>query len=159
MPKLLEKKTNRLSNQVSLHTIGYEGRDIDEFVNRLRDFGIGVLVDVRDIPLSRKEGFSKTPLSQYLKENNIEYVHLKELGSPKPLREKVKSDGDYEYFFKEYSVYIQTQGQAVEDLYQITINNNSCIMCFERDPFSCHRLIVAQEIKKKDGNGLTIKHI
>ena len=159
MTQLLERKTTQLSQQLSLYTIGYEGRDIDEFINRLRDFGINILVDVRDIPLSRKKGFSKTPLSQYLKENNIEYIHLKELGSPKNLREKVKDDADYEYFFKEYSEYIQTQNQVVEDLYQIIINNNSCIMCFERDPFSCHRLIVAEEIKKKDGNDLIIKHI
>jgi uncharacterized protein (DUF488 family) len=159
MTQLSEQRRFCLSHQVSLHTIGYEGRDIDGFISQLQGSGINTLIDVRDIPLSRKKGFSKTPLSERLKENNIEYIHLKELGSPKNLREKVKSDGDYEYFFNEYLEYIQTQAQTIEDLYQIIINNNSCIMCFEKDPFICHRLIVAEELKRKDGNSLTINHI
>lgn len=159
MAQLLEQKTYLLPQRLSLHTIGYEGRDIDGFISELQESGIDTLVDVRDIPLSRKKGFSKTPLSERLKENNIEYIHLKELGSPKDLREKVKADGDYEYFFNEYSEYIQTQTQVMENLYRVVINNNSCIMCFEKDPSTCHRLILAQELKRKDGDSLTINHI
>lgn len=143
----------------SLYTIGYEGRDVEEFTSRLKDYGIQTLVDVRDIPLSRKKGFSKTPLAEHLQEEGIEYIHIKKLGSPKPLRDKVREDGDYEYFYKEYTTYIQSQGESVETLYKIVIKNSSCIMCYEREPDSCHRRAVAEEIKKRDGNGLAIQHI
>jgi uncharacterized protein (DUF488 family) len=44
-------------------TIGYEGRDIDEFVICLKDFNITRLIDVRELPLSRKRGFSKSTLA------------------------------------------------------------------------------------------------
>lgn len=43
-----------------LLTIGYEGRKIDEFIERLKEFNISRLIDVREIPFSRKPGFSKT---------------------------------------------------------------------------------------------------
>jgi hypothetical protein len=38
----------------SLFTIGYEGRTIDELVDRLRAAGIERVVDVRELPLSRR---------------------------------------------------------------------------------------------------------
>jgi uncharacterized protein (DUF488 family) len=160
MRQAMEERTSRLAQNTALFTIGYEGRDLEEFAERLKDFGIETLVDVRDIPVSRKKGFSKTPLSQYLQEVGIEYVHLKQLGTPKELREKVKEDGDYDYFYKEYSDYIRSQQDTVETLHEIVISSvNTCIMCYERDPYSCHRLVVAEEVKKRDGNALAIQHI
>lgn len=106
MSQVMEGNKARLAQNTVLFTIGYEGRDLEEFADRLKNFDVDTLVDVRDIPLSRKKGFSKTPLSQYLQEVGIEYIHIKPLGSPKELREKVKEDGDYEYFYQEFSDYI-----------------------------------------------------
>lgn len=143
----------------SLYTIGYQGRSLEEFVNQLRHFGISILVDVREVAFSRKKGFSKVPLSQYLKEYDIEYSHFKELGSPKPLRQKIRLDGDYDYFFEKYSRYIRSQIIIIEELYRIILSKTCCIMCYEREPRNCHRSIVAKEIKRRDDNGLMIKHI
>ncbi len=70
-----------------LFTIGYEGRDIDEFVSLLKDNGITRLIDVREIPFSRKKGFSKSRLNERLQNENIDYVHIKALGSPSEIRE------------------------------------------------------------------------
>ena len=33
------------------------------------------------------------------------------------------------------------------------------LLCFERDPELCHRKIVAEEVKKRNNNGLRINHI
>ncbi len=143
----------------SLYTIGYEGKGLDEFVNQLKHFGISILVDVREVPFSRKKGFSKVPLSQYLKEYDIEYLHFRELGSPKPLRQKIRLDGDYDYFFEKYSRYIKSQIKITEELYRIILSKTCCIMCYEKEPRNCHRSIVAEEMERRDGNGLMIKHI
>ncbi|MDO8525911.1 MAG: DUF488 domain-containing protein [Candidatus Omnitrophota bacterium] len=156
---VLEDRKTGLEQKTALYTIGYEGRGLEEFTSRLKDYGVEVLVDVRDVPLSRKKGFSKTPLSQYLEEEGIDYIHLKSLGSPKDIRDKVKTDGDYKYFYTAYSSYIKSQQDSVKTLHQIVVNSSVCIMCYERDPYSCHRLVVAEEVKKKDGNGLAVKHI
>ncbi|MGB8225297.1 MAG: DUF488 domain-containing protein [Sedimentisphaerales bacterium] len=145
--------------QYELLTIGYEGREIDEFVLRLKSFNVTHLIDVREIPLSRKKGFSKSTLGQRLKDENIEYIHEKPLGSPAAIRNKLKSDWDYEYFFKAYSAYLSKNMDAVKKVYQYLFDGVTCIMCFERFPEKCHRSIVADKIKEYDGNGLKIIHI
>ncbi len=145
--------------QYELLTIGYEGREIDEFVNRLKSFSVTRLIDVREIPLSRKKGFSKSILGERLKDEHIEYVHAKPLGSPATIRNKLKSDWDYKYFFKAYSEYLSRNMDAVKRVHQFLFEGVTCIMCFERFPEKCHRSIVADKIKEYDGNGLKIKHI
>ena len=61
-------------------TIGYEGRDIDEFLNTLLKEGVEVLIDVRYNPFSMKFSFTKNKLKNYLENVGIEYVHMPELG-------------------------------------------------------------------------------
>ncbi|MDA8078742.1 MAG: DUF488 domain-containing protein [Nitrospiraceae bacterium] len=145
---------------VSVFTIGYEKSTIDEFISRLRRHNITVLVDVREIPASRKPGFSKSRLAETLENHNITYIHVKELGSPKSLRTKLHQNNDYESFFDEYSAYIDSQLEIVKELYEeIVSQETSCLMCMERFPEYCHRRVVADKIKEIDGNGLRIMHI
>ena len=142
-----------------LFTIGYEGRAIDEFIDRLKQFNVSRLIDVREIPFSRKPGFSKSSLRERLEGENIEYVHVKALGSPSSIRNKLKTDGDYDYFFKGYDEYLSQNMHVIREAYQYIRDGVNCIMCFERFPDKCHRNVVADKIKECDGNGLKIKHI
>jgi hypothetical protein len=71
-----------------LFTVGYEGRSVDELLDELRAAGVERLVDVRELPLSQRRGFSKTALGDALREAGILYVHVKALGNPKPNRER-----------------------------------------------------------------------
>ena len=144
---------------LKLLTIGYEGREIDEFINRLKRFNISRLIDVREIPLSRKRGFSKSALRERREDENIEYVHVKALGSSSTIRNKLKSDRDYDYFFKAYSNYLSQNMEVLIEVYQFISDGINCIMCYERMPEKCHRSTVADKIKEYDGNGLKIKHI
>ena len=144
---------------MSLYTVGYENRTLAEFTAYLKNHGISTLVDVREIPLSRKKGFSKTALSKHLEDSDIHYIHFKELGSPKQLRHKVREDGDFNYFFSEYSGYIKTKQQIIAQLHHIVSEGTSCVMCYEASSEYCHRRVVADEVKKHDGNGLKIEHI
>jgi uncharacterized protein (DUF488 family) len=57
-----------------LLTIGYEGRTIEEFVGELLAGSVETLIDVRELPLSRKRGFSKRALSTELAAAGIEYA-------------------------------------------------------------------------------------
>jgi uncharacterized protein (DUF488 family) len=70
-----------------LYTIGYEGADIDRFIATLKAVEVTVVADVRAVALSRKRGFSKTALRARLAAEGIAYVHLVELGDPKPGRD------------------------------------------------------------------------
>lgn len=140
-------------------TIGYEGRDIDDFVIRLKDYHITRLIDVRELPLSRKRGFSKSVLSARLESENIQYVHIRSLGSPSDIRHQLKGDHDYERFFEAIDHYLDENEPSLLEAYRLIKDGLSCIMCFERKPEMCHRSAVVQKIKEIDGNGLIILHI
>ena len=142
-----------------LYTIGYESKSIDDLISQLKSHDISTLVDVREIPISRKKGFSKTVFSEYLNKNGIEYIHLKKLGSPKNIRKELKQNKDYFSFFEKYLEYIQLHKNIINDLYKIILEKNCCIMCYENLPFKCHRKIICDEIEKIDGNGLRIEHL
>jgi hypothetical protein len=45
---------------MNIYTVGYEGVALEEFLLQLRRAWVQTIVDVRDVPLSRKRGFSKT---------------------------------------------------------------------------------------------------
>ncbi|MCL4456697.1 MAG: DUF488 domain-containing protein [Nitrospirae bacterium] len=145
---------------ITVFTIGYEERTIDEFLGRLKKHKIKTLIDVREIPFSRKRDFSKSKINEHLQSAGIKYIHIGKLGSPKHLREKLKKDKDYDAFFDGYRTYIETLNGDMEELYEEVITNRvSCFMCMERDPLKCHRMVVAKKIKEIDGNGLVITHI
>ena len=127
-----------------LFTIGYEGRDIREFVDRLKTHNVARLLDIRQVPFSRKKGFSKSALQEILESENIEYVHLQSLGTPTALRNELKENKDYDYFFDAYGKYLSKHLEAVKEAYKFLSEGTNCIMCFERHPHECHRQVVAK---------------
>ena len=76
---------------MKLFTIGYEGRTQPDTIARLTDAGVKVLIDVRAIAASRRAGFSKTLLAASLNEAGVDYVHLRQLGTPKPGRQAAQA--------------------------------------------------------------------
>lgn len=142
-----------------LFTMGYEGREIDEFVERLKQYGITRLIDIRDLPLSRKKGFSKSSLQERLGREGIDYVHSKTLGCPPPIRNQVKADGDYDWFYKAYSQFLSENMDVIAGLRRYLSDGNVCLMCYERSHEECHRSIVASRIREYFGKGVQIKHI
>jgi uncharacterized protein (DUF488 family) len=132
----------------TVYTIGYEGTDIERFVQTLKAVGIEVLADVRAVALSRKKGFSKTALRNTLAEAGIEYVHFNALGDPKPGREAARA-GKYDLFRKIYGEHLSTlEAQAALQELEIAVQvKSTCLLCFERDPNVCHRSIVTEALR------------
>jgi uncharacterized protein (DUF488 family) len=60
---------------------------------------VRLLIDVRELPTSRRKGFAKSALSSALAAADIGYLHLKGLGDPKPGRDAARA-GDYAGFLK-----------------------------------------------------------
>jgi uncharacterized protein (DUF488 family) len=146
-----------MSNQ--LFTIGYEGLDTAAFLDCLAANGVACVLDVRENPFSRKLGFSKGPLSRALEDRGIQYVHLRELGTPRPLRDAVKSDGDYERFFHEMQGYLATRQEAIEQACDHARAATCCLLCYEASVDNCHRKIVAQMIQERIGEQLDVIHL
>ena len=131
-----------------IYTIGYEGTDIDRFIATLKTVAVSRVADVRAVALSRKMGFSKKALSARLAEADIEYVHLSELGDPKPGREAARA-GLFDKFRAIYESHMRTESAqtSLRELVSLAAEKSTCLLCFERDPMTCHRSIVAGELK------------
>ncbi len=141
-----------------LFTIGYEKRSIEKFIRNLKENNIDVLVDIRAVPHSRNKDYAKKNLEFILNKNDIEYLLTRELGSPEDLRKKVKSDRDYEYFFREYDKFLEGKKEYLMELINIAGKNSICLLCFEADINRCHRRSVAGRMAEISG-GLEIIHL
>lgn len=133
-----------------LFTIGYEGATMEAFLGTLRDHRVGLLVDVRQAPVSRRPGFSRRSLAATLAEAGIDYRHEGALGAPKPLRDQVRADGDYETFFRRYEAHLEEQYDRLIALVA-GLAGNVALMCYERNVAECHRACVAREIARRTG--------
>jgi len=134
-----------------LYTIGYEKRGVDDFLRILLENEIDLLVDIRAVPHSRIKEFTKKNLEKSLLESGIEYLLIKELGSPKELRDKVRADGDYDYFFDEYDKFLENNNKHLTTLQNLIKSRKACLFCYEADADRCHRKSVAGKLKKQDG--------
>ena len=139
-----------------LFTIGYEGAELADFIATLRQAGVTTLLDVRELPLSRKKGFSKRALGEAMLAAGIAYRHERDLGSPKTIRQRLHSDGDYEQFFESFSTYLRQQRPLLKELAG-SLGGKVALMCFERDPATCHRSVVARQLELLVG--LKTKHL
>ncbi len=132
---------------MTIFTIGYEGATVDEFLAALKCAGVERVIDVRQLPLSRRPGFSKSPLKAALAEAGIDYVHLKALGTPKPGRDAAKK-GDRATLEAVYAGQLElpeASAQAAQ-MRALAAEKPSALLCFERDPDMCHRtLLLAAE--------------
>lgn len=128
-------------------------------MSRLKEQRVEVLIDIREKPASRKPGFSKTPLRAALEDAGIEYVHIKELGSPSTIRYEYKSGGDKDSFFRAYRTYLKTQVDQLHTVLDAVRERTCCLMCLERHAMDCHRSAVSDMLRQLDGSGLTFAHI
>lgn len=131
-----------------LFTIGYEGATLDDFTATLKCAGVRFVVDIRDRPQSRRPGFSKTALAEALDESGIRYVHLGDLGDPKPGRDAARA-GDFTTFRRIFGGVLASDiGRlAIETVAKWAMEDNVCLLCYERNPDECHRKLVAHAVE------------
>ena len=139
-------------------TIGYEKATPDQVIAALQAARIETLVDIRQLPWSRRPGFSKGALSVKAAEAGIGYVHLKGLGTPAEGREANKA-GRMDDFAAIFHAHMSTDaaqadlGRAAE----LAASSRICLLCLEGDAKRCHRLIVADLLAERLAT--TVEHL
>jgi uncharacterized protein (DUF488 family) len=130
-----------------IFTIGYEGATVPEFVAALRKAGIERVIDVRALPLSRRPGFSKSPLKAALEEVGIEYVHLKALGTPSAGRTAARA-GRHSEMARIYAGQLELPEAMVQsaEMLELTAEKPSAVLCMEREPAHCHRTLLLKAV-------------
>jgi uncharacterized protein (DUF488 family) len=147
------KKRARLSG---LATIGYERVSLTGMLDTLTAAGVTLLLDVRELPVSRRKGFSKSSLSQALAKLGIGYEHARALGSPRDIRHRLRRDGDLERYFVDFRKYLKTQNTLLDDLAR-RLSGCVALLCFEREPAECHRSVVAAALASR--TRLRVEHL
>lgn len=128
---------------MKIFTIGYEATTMGEFIAALQQAGVGRVIDVRALPLSRRPGFSKNVLAASLREAGIDYVHLKHLGTPKEGRDAAKR-GDVATLTRVYETQLELPEAQAEAARMRALAQEvpSALLCFEREPGHCHRTLL-----------------
>lgn len=124
----------------TLFTIGYEGRALDEVIAMLSAEKIDRVIDIRALPLSRRRGFSKTPLGDALRAVGIEYVHMKEAGNP------YRKESD---LLAKYKKHIAKADDVVDAVAAAAKGKRVALLCYEAEPTECHRSLLAPRVAAK----------
>ncbi len=126
------------------YTLGTDHRDRHDFTRILIKYGIEVLFDVRRVPESGEEHFTRGGLDSLCSAQGISYVFLgNELGGPR--------DRDYRAWmatdsFKHWFGVIRSKLEK----------RVCCILCAERTPRRCHRRIIGDELAR---DGIDVVHL
>jgi uncharacterized protein (DUF488 family) len=130
-----------------IFTIGYEGATVPEVIAALRQAGVERMIDVRALPLSRRPGFSKSPLRAALAEAGIEYVHLKSLGTPSEGRTAARA-GRHADMARIYAGQLELPEAMVQsaEMLALAAEKPSALLCMEREPAHCHRSLLLKAV-------------
>jgi uncharacterized protein (DUF488 family) len=145
--------------QKTIYTIGHSTHSIEEFVAMLKSFQIELLADIRSYPGSgRYPHFNKEKLPFSLAENNIEYVHLRELGGRRKVNPDSCNTGWRLAAFRGYADYMETGNfkKAIKELERLASEKRVAYMCAEAVWWRCHRSLVSDYLKHE---GWTVLHI
>ena len=128
-------------------TIGYEAASWAGVRGALATAGIRRVIDVRDLPLSRRPGFSKRQLAAGLAEAGIAYTHLRALGTP-PAGRAAHRKRDMDSFWRIVDAKLATAeaALALAQAAAMAAEEPTCLICYEADPATCHRCRVVQLI-------------
>ncbi len=134
--------------------VGYEGLTISEYVQVLCDLQVSTLVDVRLNATSRKPGFSKTRLKDYLSDAGIQYLQYRELGNPKDNRKgfwDAPNTGSHIQSvnrFKNLVLCDDYKVSLLKNLKHMSQCENVALLCYEKEPAKCHRTVLIEMIRE-----------
>lgn len=142
----------------AVYTVGYEGMQVDGFLNLLLHCGIRRIIDVRRNAVSRRYGFYGSTLSRLVRKVGIKYRHEPEVGVPSEWRGHLETAQDLGQLFQRYGRELLPHVEdSVGDITRLVVSEASVLMCAEADPARCHRSILAQSVHQ--ATGLSVKDL
>ena len=145
------QKTSTKRKIQPLYTIGYEQAKPASVLGELKRARVQMLVDTRAVAASRRPGFSKRQLAAALDEAQIAYIHLQKLGTPAEGRTAARN-GDVDALWRIYDKHIKSkdaQDALGELIALIKSGKRIALLCYCRDPKTCHRSRIVANVKKR----------
>ena len=125
-----------------VYTIGHSTRSIEDLVELLRENAVGLLVDIRRYPVSRRyPHFTGPALAASLSQGGIEYRHEADLGGHRVPRPGSPNIGLRAAAFRGYADHMATPAfrAALARVEDAAASRPTAVMCAEADPRRCHR--------------------
>ncbi|MFH0901603.1 MAG: DUF488 domain-containing protein [Pseudomonadota bacterium] len=144
---------------MQVFTVGHSTRILEQLLAILAAHGVGVLIDVRRFPSSRRHPqFNHEGLEEALPLVGIEYLWLEGLGGRRSRRKGSPHTAWDVPAFAGYADHMETGefASAVEVLLQKAAAAAICIMCAEARPEQCHRRLISDWLTV---HGLEVRHI
>jgi len=145
------KARKKTAKSHPLFTIGYEQVKPAAVLDELKRAKIELLIDTRAVAASRRPGFSKRQLAASLDDVGIAYLHLQKLGTPAEGRAAARS-GDTDSLWRIYEKHIkkaEPQEELGELVTLIKSGKRIALLCYCRDPKTCHRSRIVANVKKR----------
>lgn len=123
--------------------IGYQGRALEDVVQGLHRAAITTVIDVRELPWSRRADFAQKRLADRLAQEGIRYVHLRAAGNP---RENRKSGAPSSEILARYREHLARTPGVLEAILAAAGEEPAALLCYEADAKECHRSILLEAL-------------
>lgn len=143
----------------TVHTVGHSTRGLEEFLALLRAHAVGVVVDVRRWPTSRRfPHFRKDELERALAADGVRYVWRGDLGGYRRPSPGSPNTGWRVGAFRAYADFMLTAefDRIVAELEALAARERVALMCAEATPWRCHRQLLADAFLVR---GWDVRHI
>ncbi len=152
---VLEEAIMSSQSPSTIYTIGHSNHEMDTFLALLKQHQITAVADVRSDPHSKyNPQYNQGVLRDALQLHKIAYVPLcKELGARR------HEDACYKDNKVEYSLVVKSESflDGLQRLHTGMQNYRIALMCAEKDPLYCHRLILVTRNLRHQG--IRVEHI
>jgi uncharacterized protein (DUF488 family) len=145
---------------LKIWTIGHGTRPVDELASMLRSAGVGLLIDVRVHPGSRRHPqFNRDALENSLGKYGIAYQwEGKALGGFRKPRPNSHNTGLRNESFRGYADYMECEEFAAgaSRLIERARETRLAMMCAERHPSRCHRRLISDWLASRE---IEVEHL
>ena len=155
-----------------LTTIGVYGFDAESFLRRLRDAGVGVLLDTRQRRGVRGPEYAwanSLRLQALLSDAGIAYRHLPDLAPTTELRQLQYAEDDHRgvgkrsrealapKFARRFVTEVLDRADLTPVLDALDEGVIPAFLCVERDPEACHRSLIAERMRRD--HDVSVEHL
>ena len=146
--------------EMEIFTIGFTRKPAEKFFHLLQSSGARRIVDVRLNNVSQLAGFAKRDdLKFFVRELcSMEYVHVPDLAPTKDILDAFKKNGGNWEVYVDLFLQLLEERQ-VERSVPKELLDRGCLLCSENKPYHCHRRLVAEYLRDKWDEKLTITHL
>lgn len=145
---------------LQLNTIGFAGKNLEEFVGLLRSADVSKVIDARLRPDTQLSAYARQRDLRYILEHyeGITYEHNPALTPTPEILDDYRSSKDWDAYVRGFAELISEREMSACLEQSAKAHESVAILCSEATPEKCHRRLVAEDYSLSR-TGVTIRHL